>query len=64
MARIVLGIGTSHTPMLNAAVDDWPERGKRLRDWVRPADLPGRLHHAGLRDLLRSALGRPGGEAA
>lgn len=24
MARIVLGIGTSHTPMLNAGLDDWP----------------------------------------
>ena len=24
MARIVLGIGSSHTPMLNAQLDDWP----------------------------------------
>jgi hypothetical protein len=24
MARIVLGIGTSHTPMLNVGVEDWP----------------------------------------
>lgn len=24
MARITLGIGTSHTPMLNAPVEDWP----------------------------------------
>jgi hypothetical protein len=24
MARITLGIGTSHTPMLNVGVDDWP----------------------------------------
>ena len=24
MARIVLGIGSSHTPMLNAKLDDWP----------------------------------------
>jgi hypothetical protein len=24
MARIVLGIGTSHTPMLNCAAEDWP----------------------------------------
>ena len=23
MARIILGIGTSHTPMLNVGVDDW-----------------------------------------
>ncbi len=62
-------LGCRHTVVVyrmrvDAAVDDWPERGKRLRDWVRPADLPGRLHHAGLRDLVRSALGRPGGEAA
>jgi hypothetical protein len=25
MARIVLGIGTSHTPMLNASAEDWPQ---------------------------------------
>src|SRR4029077_13408918 len=24
MAKIVLGIGTSHTPMLNAAAEEWP----------------------------------------
>jgi len=24
MARIVLGIGTSHTPMLMAPAEDWP----------------------------------------
>src|SRR6476619_2028948 len=24
MARIVLGLGTSHTPMLNVGADDWP----------------------------------------
>jgi hypothetical protein len=32
MAQIVLGIGTSHTPMLNAAADEWP-----LWDMRRPA---------------------------
>ena len=25
MAKITLGIGTSHTPMLNAPVSDWPK---------------------------------------
>ena len=34
MAKIVLGIGTSHTPMLNAPVGDW---GKFIeRDRIRP----------------------------
>jgi hypothetical protein len=34
MAQIVLGIGTSHTPMLNAPAEDWPrfiERDRKLR---------------------------------
>ncbi len=31
MARIVLGIGTSHTPMLNAPVEDWPRFIERDR---------------------------------
>lgn len=61
--------GCRHTVVVyrmrvTAAVDDWPERRKRLRDWVRPVDLPGRLHHAGLRDIVRSALGHADGEAA
>ena len=29
MARIVLGIGTSHTPMLNAELADWPRFAER-----------------------------------
>jgi hypothetical protein len=29
MARIVLGIGTSHTPMLNAGLADWPRFAER-----------------------------------
>ncbi len=34
MARIVLGVGTSHTPMLNAPVEDW---GRFIeRDRLRP----------------------------
>lgn len=24
MAKIVLGVGSSHTPMLNAKLEDWP----------------------------------------
>lgn len=34
MARLVLGIGTSHTPMLNAPVTDWPRFIER--DRLRP----------------------------
>lgn len=41
------------------AASDWPERRKRLREWVRPADVPARIHHPGLRDLLRVALAGP-----
>jgi len=43
MARIVLGIGTSHTPMLNVGPDDWPRfeeldrRRKHLHKDGRPA---------------------------
>lgn len=43
MARIVLGIGTSHTPMLNCGVDDWPRfeeldrKRKHLHKDGRPA---------------------------
>ncbi len=41
------------------AASDWPERRKRLRDWVRPADVPARIDHPGLRNLLRVALAGP-----
>lgn len=34
MARLVLGIGTSHTPMLNAPLEDWPRFVER--DRMRP----------------------------
>ena len=34
MAKIVLGIGTSHTPMLNTPVEDWPRFIER--DRLRP----------------------------
>ena len=53
--------GCRHTVVVfrmqvTAAVDDWPERRKRLRDWVGAADLPSRLHHPGLCDIVRGAL--------
>src|SRR5579884_966668 len=43
MARIVLGIGSSHTPMLNAPAEDWPrfiERDSRRRELI---DTQGRV---------------------
>src|SRR6202043_2866293 len=43
MAEIVLGIGTSHTPMLNAPPEDWPrfiERDSRRDNLL---DIDGRL---------------------
>src|SRR5437588_391387 len=52
MATIVLGIGTSRTPMLNAPVEDWP-RFTEL-DALRPhLDKDGRP--ATYRELLRNA---------
>jgi hypothetical protein len=52
MATIVLGLGTSHTPMLNTPVEDWP-RFIEL-DAVRPhLDKDGRP--ATYRELLRDA---------
>jgi 3-O-methylgallate 3,4-dioxygenase len=42
MARIVLGLGTSHTPMLNMGVEDWPkfEELDRRRVHLRPDGRP------------------------
>src|SRR5258708_5699442 len=52
MATIILGIGTSHTPMLNTPVEDWP-RFIEL-DAVRPhLDKDGRP--ATYESLLRIA---------
>jgi hypothetical protein len=52
MAQIVLGIGTSHTPMLNTPAEDWP-RFIEL-DRVRPhLDKDGRP--TTYQDLLRTA---------
>jgi 8-oxo-dGTP pyrophosphatase MutT (NUDIX family) len=38
------------------AVDDWPERARRPRCWLRPAQALARVEHAGLCKLLRKAL--------
>jgi hypothetical protein len=53
MARIVLGMGTSHTPMLNAPPTDWPrfiERDARRADLLdvagRPTTYEAQLQHA------------------
>src|SRR5258708_9211611 len=52
MAKLVLGIGTSHTPMLMAPADDWPRFIDR--DGVREfLDKEG--HPATYEELLRRA---------
>jgi Catalytic LigB subunit of aromatic ring-opening dioxygenase len=43
MARIVLGMGTSHTPMLNAPVTDWPRFIERDSKRDNLLDVEGRL---------------------
>src|SRR3954447_19244742 len=43
MARIVLGIGTSHTPMLNAPPTDWPRFYERDSKRTNLLDVEGRL---------------------
>src|SRR5215831_5228938 len=52
MAKIVLGIGTSHTPMLNASAEDWPRFIDRdgVRDFLDKEGEP-----ASYEDLLRRA---------
>jgi 3-O-methylgallate 3,4-dioxygenase len=52
MAKLVLGIGTSHTPMLNASAEDWPRFIDRdaARDFLdkegQPATYEELLHRA------------------
>jgi len=52
MAELVLGIGTSHTPMLNASAEDWPRFIDRdaVRDFLdkegQPANYEELLHRA------------------
>jgi 3-O-methylgallate 3,4-dioxygenase len=43
MARIVLGMGTSHTPMLNAPATDWPRFIERDSRRTNLLDTEGRL---------------------
>jgi 3-O-methylgallate 3,4-dioxygenase len=43
MARIVLGMGTSHTPMLNAPPTDWPRFIERDSQRTNLLDTEGRL---------------------
>jgi len=43
MARIVLGMGTSHTPMLNAPPTDWPRFIERDAKRTNLLDVEGRL---------------------
>src|SRR5436189_4137125 len=43
MAQLVLGIGTSHTPMLNAPADDWPRFIERDSKRTNLLDTEGRL---------------------
>ncbi|HTA94434.1 MAG TPA: hypothetical protein VK745_32860, partial [Polyangiaceae bacterium] len=52
MAELVLGIGTSHTPMLNAPAEDWPRFIDRdgVRDFLdkegQPTTYEELLHRA------------------
>ena len=43
MAQLVLGIGTSHTPMLNAPPTDWPRFYERDSRRTNLLDTDGRL---------------------
>src|SRR5436190_19056498 len=43
MAQLVLGIGTSHTPMLNAPPTDWPRFYERDSKRTNLLDTDGRL---------------------
>ena len=69
MARIVLGLGTSHTPMLNCGVDDWPRfeeldrRRKHLHRDGRPATYEDLLAVASRVDLSPEAHTRRHAEA-
>ena len=38
------------------AADNWPERVRRQRAWLRPSQAVARVEHPGLRKLLRKAL--------
>ena len=53
MAKVVLGVGVSHTPMLNAPVEDWPRFIER--DKVRK-NLDKNGEPTTYDDLLRAAV--------
>ena len=66
MAEIVLGIGSSHTPMLNAPPEDWPrfiERDSRRRELI---DTQGRItsYDALLAAVTPAEAARIAGETA
>jgi hypothetical protein len=69
MARIVLGIGTSHTPMLNLGPEDWPRfeeldrRRAHLHKDGRPATFDELLAAAPLVDITQEAHARRHAEA-
>jgi 8-oxo-dGTP pyrophosphatase MutT (NUDIX family) len=41
---------------VDEVADDWPERQRRPRRWLRPAQALARVEQAGLCQLLRKAL--------
>jgi hypothetical protein len=59
MAKLVLGIGTSHTPMLNAPAEDWPRFIDRdeVRDFLDKEGHPSTYH-----ELLHRAEPHVAGE--
>jgi 3-O-methylgallate 3,4-dioxygenase len=59
MAQLVFGIGTSHTPMLNAPAEDWPRFIDRdgVRDFLDKEGEPATYH-----DLLRRVEPHVAGE--
>jgi 3-O-methylgallate 3,4-dioxygenase len=60
MARIVLGVGTSHSPMLNATVEEW-SRFEPREPTMKLLDRSGRP--SSYEALLAEAAGRYAGEA-
>lgn len=40
------------------AADEWPEKGMRQREWLRPGPAVARLGEAGLQAICRGALGK------
>src|SRR5947207_430026 len=61
MAQLVLGIGTSHTPMLNAPPTDWPRFYERDSKRTNLLDTDGRLTSYD-QQLKHAPAAGPGGE--